>query len=131
MKLFFETSTQAMIFLLMLPLGILFAAGIDVAGFIRIAKPLWDLLLVLLLGVSLGIGIILLGDQGLRMYHLLAVLCGCLLYMLGLRRFFQWVCQKYRNLVRKKMHCLAGKPRQRANNMEYIKGKDDRRCDGQ
>lgn len=102
MKLFFETSTQAMVFLLMLPLGILFAAGIDIAGFIRIAKPLWDLLLVLLLGLSLGISVILLGDQGLRMYHLLAVLCGCLLYMLGIRRVVQWICQNGSNHIRKK-----------------------------
>ena len=102
MKLFFETSTQAMVFLLMMPLGILFAAGIDVAGFIRIAKPLWDLLLVLLLGLSLGVGIILLGDQGLRMYHLLAVLFGSLLYLLGIRRIVQWICQTCRNYIRKK-----------------------------
>lgn len=89
MKLFFETATQADVFLTMLPVGIAAAAMIDLANHTSVLRPLWDVLIFLLLGAVMAFGIILLGDAGLRGYHLLAVLIGALLYLAGIRRMMK------------------------------------------
>ncbi len=85
MKLFFETSAQASLFLLMLPIGFMLALLIDLAGKTGTAKPILDVLAMLLGFASIGICIILFRDGGLRLYHLLSMLTGMLLYLLGIR----------------------------------------------
>lgn len=92
MKLFFETASQASVFLLMLPIGMLLAACVELTGKTGAGKPIWDILVVLLSGVLLGIGVVFLNDTTIRLYHLLAVLCGWILYCLGIQRFFIIIC---------------------------------------
>lgn len=91
MKLFFETAAQANVFLAMIPVGITAALLIDLAAHLSVLRPLWDVLILLLLGAALGFGIVLLGDTGLRIYHLLAVLSGALLYLTGIRALLRKV----------------------------------------
>lgn len=95
MKLFFETSAQAMIYLLMLPLGILFAACVDLASVIKTARPVFDLMCTMACALCLGICVILFNDNTLRLYHMLSVLSGCLLYLLGIRRVVGWLRHKW------------------------------------
>lgn len=89
MKLFFETSAQGSIFLMMLPVGMLLAICVDLCGLSGTFRPLWDLCAVLVCFAAIGFGIVLLDDTSLRMYHVLAVLTGYLLYALGVRRLLQ------------------------------------------
>ena len=91
MKLFFETAAQADVFLTMLPVGIAAAAMIDLSTHASVLRPLWDVLIFLLLGCVIAFGIILLGDAGLRGYHLLAILIGALLYLAGIRKLLRLV----------------------------------------
>ena len=107
MKLFFETAAQGSLFLSMLPVGMLLALCIDLCGCISRFKPLWDLLAVLLCFVILGVGVILLNDISLRLYHGLAVLTGYLLYACGIRRMFSGT-RRWIN-TRKKQPKLEGK----------------------
>lgn len=93
MKLFFETASQASVFLIMLPLGMLLAACVELTGMTGAGKPLWDILVVLLSGVLLGIGVVFLNDTTLRLYHLLAIVCGWILYRLGVQSFFTMVAK--------------------------------------
>lgn len=93
MKLFFETAAQGSLFLSMLPVGMLLALCIDLCGCIDRFRPLWDLLAVLLCFVILGVSIVLLNDATLRVYHVLAVLTGYLLYDCGIRRMIKGACR--------------------------------------
>lgn len=97
MKLFFETAQQCVVFLLMVPVGILLAFSVDVSSHMTGTKPLWDVLSMLLCFSTIGIGIVLLNDTGLRLYHLLAVVTGCILYTAGIRSSFQWFCRVIKN----------------------------------
>lgn len=99
MKLFFETAAQGSLFLMMLPLGILLAVCIDVASCARRSRPLWDVLVVLLCGGLMAAAVVLLGDEKLRMYHLLGILCGALLYLFGARSLWRTII---RSLQKKK-----------------------------
>lgn len=85
MKLFFETAAQANVFLVMIPVGLAAAALLDLAAHPSVLRPLWDVLILLLSGAALAFGIVLLGDTGLRIYHLLALVTGALLYVTGIR----------------------------------------------
>jgi len=89
MKLFFETSAQGSIFLMMLPVGMLLAVCVDLCGLSGTFRPLWDLCGVLVCFAAIGFCIVLLDDSSLRLYHVLAVATGYLLYALGARRFFR------------------------------------------
>ena len=91
MKLFFETSAQGAVFLMMLPVGMLLAICVDVCGLSGVLRPLWDLVAVLLCFAAIGVCVVLLDDTSLRLYHVLAVLTGYLLYALGLRRGMHWL----------------------------------------
>ena len=114
MKLFFETAQQCAVFLLMVPVGILLALSVDVSSHMTGMKPMWDVLSMLLCFCTIGIGIVLLNDTGLRLYHVLAVVTGCILYTAGIRRsngakdqraagyafeekVFQWFCRIIKN----------------------------------
>jgi hypothetical protein len=101
MKLFFETAAQASLFLATIPLGFGIAVLIDLAGRAGTLKPLWDVLAMLTCFGSLAFTVVLLGDGGLRVYHLLSVLIGALLYRLGLRSLLSAVCSRIRKLFKK------------------------------
>lgn len=85
MKLFFETASQAQLFLIMLPIGMFLALVADLASGAGVLRPLWDVFAMLLSFGAIGTGIVMFRDSGLRMYHFLAVIVGMLLYILGIR----------------------------------------------
>ncbi|MBE5801163.1 MAG: hypothetical protein E7319_02640 [Clostridiales bacterium] len=90
MKRFFETSGQASIFLAMVPLGLLLALCIDVSSVWKKSKAFWDIVAVLLCGLALAMMVVLFQDEQLRIYHLLALLVGVILYTCGFHRVWQW-----------------------------------------
>ena len=79
MKLFFETAGQAQAFLAAVPLGLVLAACLD-------ASALADVLMMLTAGFALMGMMLLSRDEALRLYHLLAILTGALLYTQGIGR---------------------------------------------
>lgn len=83
MKLFFETAGQAQAFLTAVPLGLLLAACLDASALTGPLRPLADALLVLGGGLALMAAMLLVRDETLRMYHLLALLTGAVLYRPG------------------------------------------------
>ncbi len=88
---FFETKSQAWVFLGMIYLGLGLGVIYDVLGLLRKTKNKGltagaDLLFFLLAGGALTLALVMTGQDGLRLYSLLGLACGGLLYMLGLRR---------------------------------------------
>ena len=83
MKLFFETAGQAQAFLAAVPLGLVLAACLDASV---LAGPLADVLMMLTAGFALMGMMLLSRDEALRLYHLLAILTGALLYTQGIGR---------------------------------------------
>lgn len=91
MNLFFETSRQAWCFLCMAPLGIAvsFLADADViAGRLRAVA---DTLLLLLAGMAALVMIVLCRETGLRLYHLLGLLTGTVLYFEGIGKIIRFI----------------------------------------
>lgn len=107
MKLFFETAAQASLFLSMLPIGFCIAVCIDLAGCSGRMKHLWDVLVMLLCFGLIAFSVVLLRDNGLRLYHFLSVLAGALLYLLGVRSLLSVVCA-WIQLIHKK-HTSQGR----------------------
>lgn len=93
MRLFFETSMQARVFIALLPVGLLLAACVDAASIARKTKPFWDIVILLACGLGLVVFLALLKDDGVRGYHLLAILTGILLYVCGIGRL--WRCCRH------------------------------------
>ncbi|MCI6378351.1 MAG: spore cortex biosynthesis protein YabQ [Clostridiales bacterium] len=89
MKLFFETSGQAQAFLAAVPLGMILAAALDISRYAGRLKPLADVMTLLLCGLSLIILTLALRDAALRLYHVLAVAIGALLYTGGIGRLIK------------------------------------------
>ena len=81
MKLFFETAGQAQAFLAAVPLGLVLAACLDASVLAGPLRPLADVLMMLTAGFALMGMMLLSRDEALRLYHLLAILTGALLYM--------------------------------------------------
>lgn len=86
MKLFFETAIQARVFLSAVPLGIMLGMLLNLESRLPGGKALWDVLLMLLCAIWMGILLLWTGENGLRLYHLLAVGTGLLLYRCGVSR---------------------------------------------
>lgn len=97
MRLFFETSLQAEAFLAAVPLGFFLAAGFDLTSAVRRGRAVLDVLLLLACAGALLCLMRFMKDEGLRLYHLLALCAGALLYVRGVggllralfRRFFK------------------------------------------
>lgn len=89
MKLFFETSGQAQAFLAAVPLGMILAAALDMSRYAGKLKPLVDVTTLLLCSLSLIILTLALRDASLRLYHVLAVAIGALLYTGGIGRLIK------------------------------------------
>lgn len=83
MKLFFETSIQARAFLSAVPLGLALGVLLNLETCLPGWKALWDVLLMLLCAAGLGMLLFWTGEGRLRIYHLLAVATGLLLYRCG------------------------------------------------
>ena len=67
-------------------LGLLLAACLDASALTGPLRPLADALLVLGGGLALMVAMLLVRDETLRMYHLLALLTGAVLYSQGIGR---------------------------------------------
>lgn len=96
MKLFFETALQARVFLLALPIGLMLGACLDAGKLFGKARPAADILALL----TAAFGLILLSlislENGLQLYHLLAVVVGMILYLSGIGRCVRWLSGKIR-----------------------------------
>lgn len=92
MKLFFETALQPWFFLLTLPIGFLICFFLDMRTFSHWVSLILDLS-VLLLGTIALIGSLLVSNEkSLRLYHLLGLVTGGILYTGGIgkvRRLFR------------------------------------------
>lgn len=108
--LFFETGGQAAVFLLMVPFGWGMALLLHLSGKAGRWRLLTDVLLLLAGGLAFFLFCMMQREDGLHLYHLLAVLTGGLLYRLGARSLLEGFSQK-----RKKAAITAGKKRSASN----------------
>ena len=88
--IFFETAGQARGFLLLLAAGLLAGAAYDLLGLAgrllpRWARPLMDGLWCLLAAADCTLALALGGERRVRLYALLGLACGWLLYAWGVR----------------------------------------------
>ena len=86
MKQVFETAGQPQAFLAAVPLGLVLAACLDASVLAGPLRPLADVLMMLAAAASLMAMMLLARDEALRLYHLLAILTGALLYTQGIGR---------------------------------------------
>lgn len=93
---FFETRNQSFVFLGMVYVGLGLGLVYDVLhlaprpgkkGLTAVA----DLLFFLLAGLSLTLALVVTGQEGLRLYALLGLVCGGIVYLLGVRRLLKGV----------------------------------------
>ncbi len=97
MNLFFETSGQARIFLATVPVGFLLAICFDAVARAGCMRPVLDVLCLLGCGVAV-IGLMLVfRDEGLRLYHALALLVGAGLYLFGVGRLIHAIAKRVSN----------------------------------
>ncbi len=100
---FFETKSQAWVFISMIYLGMALGIVYDGLSLIRKGKKaIWtigaDLLFFLLAGSALTLALVITGQGGLRFYALLGLVCGGIVYLLGIRRLVAGIaalCVKY------------------------------------
>lgn len=108
MTLFFETSHQAWSFLGALPAGFLIALCLDAGR----AEGIWRVVLDLLLLSALGFGIVAMiavfHDHSLRLYHLLGMLVGAILYFQGLCRIKRYIFEKWKQKRLRKTNAEEG-----------------------
>lgn len=91
MTLFFETAGQAQAFLAAVPLGLLLAACLDASVLAGPLRPVADVLVMLVAAASLMAMMLLARDEALRLYHLLALLTGAVLYTQGIGRLVRLI----------------------------------------
>lgn len=97
MNLFFETENQARVFISAVPLGFFMAAAFSLLGRAGRFRVLLDVLCLVLCGLSVAALVVITRDDGLRLYHLLALCVGAILYLLGVHRlllFCRHILQK-------------------------------------
>ena len=115
MKLFFETSHQAMCFLLMAPAGFLAALLLDADALAGVLRPLADVAVLLLAGAAVLVLTSAAGESGVRLYHLLGALTGAVVYLCGAGRIVRMlkrkkaaVRQEKRTRMQKDIHSEKG-----------------------
>ncbi len=97
MKLFFETSGQASAFLLTVPLGFLLAFFLDTHHSFSMFRMWADLSVILLTGILILILLLYSNSAFFRLYHMLGILIGTILYTEGLHQ----LRKRYRRNKRK------------------------------
>lgn len=88
----------------MVYLGLALGLVYDVLGLVRRSGKkapvfLADLLFFLLAGASLTLALVMTGQGSLRLYALLGLACGGILYLLGLRRLFLGIAAFYNKRI--------------------------------
>jgi hypothetical protein len=101
---FFETQSQAWVFLGMVYLGLGLGFVYDGLGLLRRSgKKGWtvgtDLLFFLLAGASLTLALIITGQDELRIYALLGLVCGGIVYLLGIRRLISGIIAFFKKRI--------------------------------
>lgn len=99
---------------MMIPVGILLALLADLTGQAGRGKPVLDVLVMLTCGLILAFLLIVTGDERLRLYHLLAVLAGCVLYLTGLRRIFVFLNSRIKQMNHENMTGFRRKKEKKA-----------------
>ncbi len=84
MNLFFETAHQAGSFLAAAPIGFVVAMGLDVGRRGGIARFLLDVLVLSAAGLALVVLLLLGREESMRLYHMLGLGVGALLYSGGI-----------------------------------------------
>lgn len=96
MNLFFETAGQSLCFLLAIPIGLLLAFLLDGSHGEGIARAVMDVLSLIGAGTALLALTVFLQDEKLRMYHVLGMLVGCILYTGGVGRLRRGIRNRLR-----------------------------------
>ena len=91
MTLFFETAGQAQAFLAAVPLGLVLAACLDASALAGPLRPVADVLMMLTGAAALMAMMLLARDEALRLYHLLAIFSGAVLYTQGIGRLVRLI----------------------------------------
>ncbi len=110
---FFETQSQAWIFLGMVYLGLGLGLIYDGLGLLRRSgKKGWavvtDLFFFLLAGASLTLALVITGQDELRIYALLGLVCGGVVYLLGLRRLISGIIAFFKKrIIEPVKHAMA------------------------
>ncbi len=101
MTLFFEAEQQGAVFLLLCAMGFALALALDIIQRMSRGrmKPLGDILLFLGTGLLMLWALFFSREGQVRAYHWLALLCGCILYACGVRRWFAFFSQKWKNVL--------------------------------
>lgn len=95
MKLFFETAIQSWSFLMVLPLGFGLALLLDAGAVTRAFRCAADILLVLSAGVAVFSVVVWNGESDLRLFHLLGLLTGAMLYLCGAGRLWRMFFRRF------------------------------------
>lgn len=115
---FFETQSQAWVFLSMVYLGLGLGLVYDGLGLMRRSgKKGWtigtDLLFFLLAGASLTLALVITGQDELRIYALLGLVCGGLVYLLGLRRLITGIISFFKKRIMEPLKQAMARARER------------------
>lgn len=109
MNLFFETADQGVCFLCAIPLGVLLSFFLDGRQHYGAVRALMDAAAMLCAGIALLALTAFLQEEKLRMYHVLGLLVGCILYVTGvgklrsyLRKLLSKACIRARQGWRKR-----------------------------
>ena len=86
MKFFFETEIQSTVFLLTVAGGFLLCMLLDVNLKSVLVQAVLDLLLLTGTGAGIVLFMMFSQDPSLRIYHLLGLMCGSILYICGIGR---------------------------------------------
>lgn len=124
MSLFFETANQASCFLLMTPIGFAVALLLDADAISGWLRPAADVLALLCAGAALLAAVAATGESGLRLYHLLGVLTGGILYHQGVGRIVRMIARRRRA----KIPPAAGNPPAHAESYNTRTERNDAAC---
>ena len=89
MKLFFESSGQANVFLLMSFSGFVIALLLDSKSSSGVIRLMVDALIIIWGGVTLLATVVFFRENTLRAYHLLGMLSGVLIYLAGVGKIIR------------------------------------------
>jgi len=89
MNLFFETGSQAFSFLSMVPVGFAAAFCMEIGRFHTSIRALTDVFVMLAAGFVVLVIIVFCRENTLRLYHLLGLLTGTVIYMQGVGKIIR------------------------------------------
>lgn len=106
MNLFFETANQAGCFLAAVPIGFITAIGLDLGKREGVARFLLDVLVLAATGIALVVLLLLRREESLRLYHMLGLGVGALLYYSGIGKLGRLTRSKKQKKKNEKPHSV-------------------------